>query len=265
MKRKKKVDGMSSFELQRMADLCHDMRTPLSIILNTAQLLEEESGEHYGQELAQIRRNAQQLLRMMGNILDFAAIDADCVRLHTGCVEGVAWLREVGLACAPYARQKGIEFMTVTNLREIWIRCDPIRLERCVLNLISNAVRFTDPGGMVCLSMERMGEEVYISVCDNGRGMDEEQTDHLFQRFSNSRSSEWEPSGSGLGLSLVKSFIERMGGRIEIDSEVGEGTRAGLYLPMDNAPVRATAGVEILRSAATGAAVELADLLMPQE
>jgi len=124
--------------------------------------------------------------------------------------------------------------MTVTNLKELWICCDSVRLERCVINLISNAVRFTEPGGLVCLSMEQAGGEAYISVCDNGCGMDRERIDRLYQRFASGYDGRWELASSGLGLSLVKSFIERMGGRIEIESEVGEGTRAGLYLPLNN-------------------------------
>ena len=264
MKRRKKAGRPGSFALQRLADLCHDMRTPLSIILDTARMLEEKSGDQHSRELEQIRRNARQVLRIMGNVVDLAAIDAGHVRLRMERVEGVAWLREVGLACAPYARHKGLEFMTATNLQEIWIRCDPVRLERCVLNLISNAVRFTEPGGLVCLSMERVGGEAYISVCDNGRGMDREQAGSLFQRFSAGRGSEREQAGSGLGLSLVKSFIERMGGRVEIESEAGEGTRAGLFLPVDSKGARPAAGVEMLGSAA-GVAMELADLAEPRE
>jgi len=265
LKQKKKANRSGSLALQRLADLCHDMRTPLSIILNTAQLIEECPGEHHGRELAQIRRNTQQLLRIVGNIVDFAAIDADRVQVHMERVEGVAWLHEVGLACAPYARHKGVEFTAVTNLQEIWIWCDSVRLERCVLNLISNAVRFTEPGGLICLSMERAGEEAHISVSDNGRGMDKEQLDGLFQRFSMGCGDRRVRRGSGLGLSLVKSFIERMGGRIEIESEVGEGTRASLFLPIVKKEAHPTAAVEALGSSAAGVAVELADLMAPQE
>jgi len=244
-----KTERTGSYALQRLAGLCHDMRTPLSIILNTAQLLEVNPGENQAQELAQIRRNAQQLLRLVGNIGDLAAIDEGRLWLHMERVEGVAWLREVGLACAPYARHKGLEFLVVANLQEIWLRCDSVRLERCVLNLISNAVRFTEPGGLICLSIEQAGEEAHISVCDNGSGFGKQQ----------------KHAGSGLGLPLVKSFIEHMGGRFEIESEAGEGTRASLFLTIANKQTQPEAKVEALGSSAAGVAVELADLLAPQE
>ena len=265
MTQKTKTDQSGSLALQRLADLCHDMRTPLTIIFNAVQLMEERRGEHHERELAQIRRNTQQLLRIVGNIVDFAAIDAGRVQAHMERVEGVAWLQEVGLACAPYARHKGVEFTVVTNLPEIWIWCDSVLLERCVLNLISNAVRFTEQGGLICLSMERAGEEVHISVSDNGRGMSRKQIENLFQRFSAGCGGGQAREGSGLGLSLVKSFIERMGGRIEIESEVGEGTRATLSLPVMQKEPRPEATVEALGWAATGVAVELAELMMPQE
>ncbi|MCL2811958.1 MAG: HAMP domain-containing histidine kinase [Clostridia bacterium] len=252
---KKKAKRCGSFALQRLADLCHDMRTPLSIILNTAQLLEEQPGENQERDLAQIRRNAQQLLRLVGNIGDLAAIDEGRVRLHMERVEGVVWLREMGLACAPYARHKGLEFLVVANLKEVWIQCDLVRLERCVLNLFSNAVRFTEPGGLVCLSIEQVGQEAHISVCDNGCGINKEQAKSLFHRFSAGH-------GSGLGLSLVKSFIERMGGRIEIESEVGEGTRASLLLPIDTKEAHSASTMEALGSSVAG---ELADLLVSWE
>jgi len=236
--RKDKEKRSGSFVLQRFADLGHDMRTPLSIILSTVQVLEEYPEAPQAQELAQIRMNAQQLLRIIDNIVDGALIDAGCMRLHMELVEGVSWLSDVGRACAPYAHHKGVEFASISNLQEIWIRCDSVRLERCVLNLISNAVRFTEPGGMICLAMEQIGVEACISVSDNGYGMASGQMDRLFKRFSVGCDGVGERAGSGLGLSLVKSFIERMGGRIEIESEEGEGTRASLFLPVETKEAR---------------------------
>ncbi len=253
------------FALQQLVDLSHDMRTPLSIILSTVQLLEDRAEEHYGTELEQIRRNAQQLLRIISNIVDLAAIDSGHVRLHMQQVECVSWLREVSLACAPYARHKGVEFTFASNAEELWITCDAVRLERCVLNLVSNAVRFTETGGLICLFIEASEHEVCISVSDNGCGMDEKQLTKLFKRFSATSVDTQQHKGNGLGLSLVKSFIERMGGRIEIESEYGEGTRASLHLPIRLKTTCPSAVLEVLGPAVTGAAVELSDILKPRE
>lgn len=265
MARNEKTHQEGEFALQQLVDLSHDMRTPLSIILSTVQLLEDRAEEQCGSELAQIRRNAQQLLRIIGNIVDLATIDAGRLRLHMQLIEGVAWLREVGLACAPYAHHKGVEFTFVSNLKEIWISCDPVRLERCVLNLVSNAVRFTEPGGLICLSIEQVGDEACISVSDNGCGMEAKQIAKLFRRFSASRTDTQHQAGSGLGLSLVKSFMEHMGGRIEIESEFGEGTRASLYFHVKKRGTKSSAMVEVLGPTVTGAAVELSDLMKPRE
>ncbi len=247
---------------RQLVELSHDMRTPLSIILSTVQLLEDRGDPQNERELAQIRRNAHQLQRLIGNIIDTARIDAGRLQMHMHPLELIAWLREVTLACAPYAQYKGVEFSFAANCDALWVRCDPVKLERCVLNLVANAVRHTDAGGLICLSAEHAPPLALISVSDNGSGIDKRKQRTLFRRFGSLQ--DGSKSGVGLGLSLVKSFVEAMGGCIEVESELGEGTCARLSLPAVEKPEAGEEGF-VPYSGAPGVEVELAELMRPTE
>jgi hypothetical protein len=132
-----------------------------------------------------------------------------------------------------------------------------------VLNLISNAVRFTEPGGLISLSVEILDGKACISVSDNGCGMGAQQIAKLFQRFSSGEPDTQSHVGSGLGLSVVKSFIERMNGYIEIESERGEGTCARLFLPLKSDAHGSGMPIEPPSASAAHTEVELAELMEP--
>ncbi len=222
--------------MQPWVDLSHDMRTPLSVILSSVQLLQARTGDVCQPEAAQIERNVQQLMRLISNVLDITKLEAGYMDFTLQPLEVVAWLRYVADTCAPFARNKGIEFVCATADEALWVRCDEVKLERCVLNLVSNAVRHTPSGGLICLSVENSGDEVIISVSDNGCGISAERVAHLFVRHDMREQPIRQQDGMGLGLPLVQSFMSLMRGSVRLESELGEGTCVQLIMPRIKPP-----------------------------
>ncbi len=246
--------------MQPWVDLSHDMRTPLSVILSSVQLLQARTGEACQPEAAQIERNVQQLMRLISNVLDITKLDAGYMDFTMQPLEVVAWLRYVADTCAPFAHTKGIEFVCATKDEALWVRCDEVKLERCVLNLVSNAVRHTPNGGLVCLSAECGEDEVIISVSDNGCGIPAARIRSLFERHDMREQLPGQTDGMGLGLPLVQSFMARMQGRIELESEWGEGTCAQLILPRIAPPAtRQRRGTVISNTAVELSGLELSN------
>jgi signal transduction histidine kinase len=212
--------------------MIHDIRTPLSIIQSLAQWMtlrvEEPSMQEFAAEISAMDWNARLISRILNNISDMENIDAGRLRMHMELLEAVSWLRELSRGSIYYARCRGIELTFATDLETLWLLCDGVRLERCVLNLVTNSLNFTGYGGLICLTVTVCGDEGCISVSDNGCGMGKEQVADLLR--SEREQKPDAQAGGGLGLRLVKRFLEHMGGRIEIDSEPGEGTCVRLFL-----------------------------------
>jgi signal transduction histidine kinase len=145
----------------------------------------------------------------------------------------VSVVEDITLSVAEYVEDKGIKFIFDTNVEEKVISCDPDNIERIMLNLISNAVKFTDKGDLISVVVLDQGDNVQISVKDTGVGIPEDKLQVIFERFrqaDNSLSRDHE--GSGIGLSLVKALVEMHGGTIKVKSSLGQGSEFIIKLPV---------------------------------
>lgn len=215
-----------------MSIVSHDLRNPLSAILMiTAVLAEEDGATRLEKPLRMISRSAEHMRRIVNDLLDVAALDTGRLSIQLGPVAPAAVLAEAAQTFGPMAEQAGIVLETGTagDLPALW--ADPDRLQQVLSNLVSNAIRFTPPGGRIVLTGEREteGAGVRFTVRDTGTGISPEQLPRVFDRF-------WQASRTGrrnlgLGLAIVRGIVEGHGGRVWVESEPGRGTALHFSVP----------------------------------
>ncbi|MBU3803559.1 MAG: PAS domain S-box protein [Candidatus Cellulosilyticum pullistercoris] len=241
-----------SEELQRMiqleivkneffANISHEFRTPINIILGTIQLIEckiLDYGEQYEGALQLIKygkamkQNAYRLLRLVNNLIDITHIDSGYYQLNRQNLNIVSVIEEITLSVAQYINDKGIELIFDTITEEEIIACDPDKIEKIMLNLLSNAIKYTTKDGKIRVYIDIAYDKVVISVEDNGIGISKEKQDMIFERFTQGDNLlTRQTEGSGIGLSLVKSLVELHGGSIRVESIVNQGTKMIFSLP----------------------------------
>jgi signal transduction histidine kinase/ligand-binding sensor domain-containing protein/CheY-like chemotaxis protein len=227
-------EAKSSF----LATLGHEIRTPMTGVLGMAELLLRTPLAPRQRDYADaIQRSGELLLRLVNDALDLARIEAGRLELDAAPVELAALLREVAEFQRPLAEQKGLRL----QLREPLggphrVQGDALRLKQILLNLVGNAIKFTEQGE-VELALEGEGDAGFVfEVCDTGPGLNEEQRARLFRRFAQGDGAQTAQryGGSGLGLAICQELARAMGGRIEVRSEPGQGTsfRVHLALPV---------------------------------
>jgi len=222
------------------ANISHELKTPLNVIFSTNQLfeyylknglLEEKTGKMLNSTNT-IKQNCFRLTRLISNLTDLSKIRAGYLKLNTSKENIVSLVEDTVQSVADYVKYKGLKIVFDTNTEEKIVSCDPERIDRIVLNLISNSVKFTKAGGSILVSMADKGDSVEISVKDNGIGIEEENLGNIFERFYQGDSSlKCNKGGSGIGLHLAKSIVELHGGKMSVESRAGEGCEFKIEIP----------------------------------
>lgn len=223
-----------------IANMSHELRTPLNIIFSSAQLFnvliskgEDLNTDKIRSYTFSIRQNCYRLLRLVNNLIDMTKIDSGFMKLDLSNQNIVQVAEEITQSTAQYVQQMSRTIIFDTDQEEKIMAFDAEKLERILLNLISNATKFTKPGDKIKVTLYDKDDYVIISVKDTGRGIPEEKLSQIFQRFKQvdpllSRSHE----GSGIGLSIVKALVEMHEGTIEVKSKYEEGTEFIISLPV---------------------------------
>jgi DNA-binding response OmpR family regulator/two-component sensor histidine kinase len=211
----------------------HEFRTPLTIILGMAELIQNQPKAWLAEGLEKIQRNGVLLLQLVNQLLDISRLDA-------GLMQQVNWqqgdvlpfLRYLYESFSSYAKSKGINMEFSTNLPELWMDYDPDKLQKIVSNLLSNALKFTPAGGSVYLQVSlNPKSHLLIEVQDTGPGIVEQDLPHIFKRFVRGENA-LEYQGIGIGLALTKELVQVLGGQIKVDSKSGEGASFKVALPI---------------------------------
>ncbi|MBU3160588.1 PAS domain-containing protein [Clostridium frigoris] len=223
------------------SNLSHELRTPLNIIICTLQLLdtyikngELEDKERKFQKYSGImKQNCYRQLRLVNNIIDITKLDAGFFDLNLQNCNIVNIVESVTMSVAEYIKTKSIKLVFDTDIEDCIMACDPEKIERVLLNLLSNSIKFTRPGGSMSVNMYDKGKNIIISIKDTGIGIPKDKLNIIFDRFRQvDRSLTRKQEGSGIGLSIVKSLVELHGGTISVVSEYGRGTEFIIVLPI---------------------------------
>ena len=217
-------------------DASHELRTPLSVIEAeaTLALMRERENHEYREALATIAEESSSMHKLINQLLTLARGDSlDRENLETEIIDLGTVVSEVTSALEPLAKERGVDLDAETS--PIRIDGDPVRIRRLVVNLLDNAIRYTEQGGSVSASLAAEGVTAVFRVQDTGIGIAPEHQELIFERFArldSSRSRGSESSGSGLGLSICKQIVELHGGSIEIESAPQQGSTFTIRLPL---------------------------------
>lgn len=232
-KMRRKLEGKEYVE-EMVANLSHELKTPLSAIRGSAEILEDvaiDDTETRGRFLRNIQSEVGRLDRIVSNLLALARIEVHPGRDTPEPVDAAAVLREVGAVYSVRAEHAGVQFATDVPEESIPVRLGVGDLENLVATLLDNALRFTCEGGAVTLSLGRTETHVTMRVKDNGVGIDPELLPKVFDRFFTTESPRTGNRGTGLGLAIARSIAISGRGEIEVKSEPGLGTEFTVTLP----------------------------------
>lgn len=226
------MERMTQTQLQFFTNVSHELRTPLTLIAGpTDQLLEDDTvqGAHR-MMLEMVRRNTRILIQLVGEILDFRKVQNNKAHLHLNRFalqrELTTWANDFR---AVAARRKITIDVDASEVRQdAVIIADRDKLEHIYFNLMSNALKYTPEGGRITTALSYDGKQYVLSVSDTGKGIEAEALPHLFDRFFQARGAV---GGTGIGLSLVKAYVDLHHGDIRVESNEGEGTRFFISLP----------------------------------
>lgn len=250
------IEQYDKLKTQFFSNLSHELKTPLSVILASTQLVSKlkpigscPNHNKIQNQLKIIRQNSYRLIRMVGNLIDISKYDAGYLNMKFGNHDIVKLVEDISLSIVRYAETKEIEVLFDTEVEEKIITCNPDAIERVILNLLSNALKFTAANGNVYINLFDKNDYVEISVKDNGIGIPKEKLDSIFNRFEqvdNSLSRNHE--GSGIGLSLVKAIVEAHKGSITVESEIGQGSEFIIKLPVTVLPEESSSENSIINN-----------------
>ena len=173
-----------------------------------------------------IRRNSKRLLNLINNIIDTTKLESGAYKFNIIENDIVYIVEEATLSLKDYIERKGIELIIDPEIEEKIIKCDSYEIERCIVNLVSNAAKFTPEGGTIEVCIKDLDEKVMITVEDSGIGIDKKYHKSIFNRFDQviDNNAEYK-GGSGLGLTITKQIIDMHNGEIHVESELGKGCK----------------------------------------
>jgi len=239
-----KLKELDRLKSNFLATMSHELRTPLTSVIGYSEMMLEGLGGPLTAEqreyLGIIMEKGENLLQLITSILDISKIEAGRVRLMLSEVDAAQLMRDAVATVLPLARKKGLRVAVEPGALPRLV-ADRDKVRQCLVNLCSNAVKFTPAGGTITVSGEAAADErLLMHVADTGIGIAEEHVDKVFDVFYQvDGSSTREYGGAGLGLAIVKSFVEAHGGTVSVRSTVGTGTTFTMALPLRSTVVPA--------------------------
>ncbi|MDP4218482.1 MAG: two-component regulator propeller domain-containing protein, partial [Bacteroidota bacterium] len=222
-------------KIKFLTNLSHEFRTPVSLMVGPIdRLLSQEENAEKMTQLSMVRRNANRLLNLVNQLLDFKQLEKNELNLHLTEGDLISFLRDIAESFHDTAQAKQIDFSFSSSVEQYYTRFDRDKIDRVLLNLLSNAFKFTPKQGKIRIGVDRAegSEGVKLSVSDSGIGMSAEVRDKIFTRFF--QANEKGPvlnQGSGIGLSIAREFVKLHGGTINVTSAPGHGSTFTILLP----------------------------------
>jgi signal transduction histidine kinase/CheY-like chemotaxis protein len=223
------ADRANRMKSQFLANMSHELRTPLNAVIGYAEILREdaeaESRQEVVQDVLRIERAGKHLLHLINDLLDLSKIEAGQEVLQSGPVDAQALVAEVLDTVRPKAQSNGISLSMAVDAGLPTLETDGLKLRQCLLNLVGNAVKFTEHGEVAVRVRAVADGRIGFEVIDNGIGMSPEQIERLFNPYTQADSSIAQRfGGTGLGLAITRNLAQRLGGDVIVESTPGKGS-----------------------------------------
>ncbi|MGN9145431.1 sensor histidine kinase [Clostridium sp. HCP1S3_A12] len=239
----KKLEKRMELQEKFLLNVSHDLRSPINTILSILQSLKYIDNDKYADDKineyrAMIKRNSYKMMKLVDNLIDTTKIEEKYYNLNKQAIDVVSLIENTILSMDKYAKQKSIELIFDTNEEEAIVLLDPEAIDRIIVNLVSNAIKFSPKDSTVMINLYIDENNIKIVVKDNGPGIAEEDQKAIFNRFMQSqKNKESSNEGSGIGLDLVSNLVKLHNGNITLNSTVGVGSEFIISIPRISASV----------------------------
>lgn len=219
------------------ANLSHELRTPLNIIFSSLQVLDlklKKEDQSITKYINMATQNTYRLLKLVNNLIDSNKITAGYFEYNPQNYDIVYFVESICQSIVDFAKQKNIEVIFDTDVEEKIISFDLDKMERIILNILSNSIKFTKEQGKIEIYIRESNEMLEIEISDDGIGIPQNKLNSIFERFKQVENNTIRSGeGSGIGLYLVKSLVDMHGGDIAVESELGSGTKFKISIPAE--------------------------------
>lgn len=237
-----KVHEVDELKFKFFTNISHEFKTPLTLIMTPIEkLLKEDSNQEHHNLLTIVYRNAQNLLKMVNDILDFRKFDLNKMTLSLKSGNVIGFIKDVCQSFSSIATDKSINLTFTTFVNSLQMDFDAEKIEKIISNILSNAFKYTE-SGTIAVSIgireslqEKAQDYLSINVSDTGIGIEKQELNKIFDRFYRIENTlENNPQGTGIGLHLVSEYVKLHNGEISIESTVGKGTSVSILIPISN-------------------------------
>ncbi len=235
----KEIKEVENLRSQFFANLSHELKTPINIIYSTVQLLNLKKGQSipdfldsYEKYDKTIKQNCFRMIRLINNLVDLTKIDSGFISTNFHNYNIVNLVENICMSIVPYLENKNINLTFDTLIEDVHIKCDSDYIERIILNVLSNSIKFSNDNGNILIFMDCNDDYVTIKVTDDGIGLDTDKINSIFEPFiQGDKSLTRKKEGSGIGLSLVKSLVELHDGLVFFNPDIRVGSELVIKLP----------------------------------
>lgn len=229
--------NLNEMKLRFFTNISHDLRTPLTLILTPLQtILSGMLEDGLRKKLNTVNKNAEQLLQLINALLDFRKLDAGAETLHLQASDFVHFIRELCHPFQAYAIDRHINFTFSNEMETLSMQFDPDKVQKIILNLLSNAFKYTPDGGNIKVHIYQQDDRVCVSVSDSGQGISNADKEHVFERFYQA-SQKQHKTGSGIGLHIVSEYVQLHKGTVTVADNEPQGSVFTINLPIQETSI----------------------------
>lgn len=233
LKRKNEEEEINK---ELLANISHEFKTPVNVIYSAIQMQDLKRESNDMNEILKfnsiIKQNCYRLIRLINNFIDSSKLTQQDYNLNLKCLNIVNIVENTTMSILSFAEMKGINVIFDTEEEELFVYADKDLIERTILNILSNAIKYNEENGKIDVLVGTRKENIIIEIEDNGIGIPKEKVKYIFNRYERVQTSEARyKEGSGLGLNIVKEIINKFNGSVKIESEESIGTKITIIIP----------------------------------